>query len=203
MLLLPRQILTSLEDRTVCQDLARLAALEMTLSETETITRFPHLTAGIFKQLIILSAGGNKEVGRICQTVLSTLLARLPFNQSLTLLNNTIKTDTKDRAVVALKNIESLVQRTEERLVRDHAKEIITGLLKVSEFARDDEVLTLVVAGLRQSGQWSEETLSDGSGDSSYHPGRGRSPALLRMSLSPEEKTPLAVHSPTEAEAVT
>ena len=132
MLLLPRQILTSLEDRTVCQDLARLAALEMTLSDTEMITRFPHLTAAIFKQLMILSSGGNKEVARISQTVLSTMLARLPFNQSLTLLNNTIKTDTKDRAVVALKNIETLVQRTEGRLVKDHTKEIITGLLKVS-----------------------------------------------------------------------
>ena len=132
MLLLPRQILTSLEDRTVCQDLARLAALEMTLSETEVITRFPHLTAGIVKQLINLSAGDNKEVARICQTVLSSMLARLPFNQALTLLNNTIKTDTKDRAVVALKNIETLVQRTEGRLVKDHTKEIITGLLKVS-----------------------------------------------------------------------
>merc|ERR1719219_2772363 len=65
-----RQILSSLEDRTVCQDLARLAALEMTLSETEVITRLPHLTAGVYK-----------EVGRICQTVLSSMLARLPLNQ--------------------------------------------------------------------------------------------------------------------------
>ena len=132
MLLLPRQILTSLEDRTVSHDLARLAALEMTLSDTEMMAKFPHLTAAIFKQLLILSSGGNKEVARICQTVLSTMLARLPFNQSLTLLNNTIKTETKDRAVVALKNIDRLIQRTEEKLVKDYTKEITTGLLKVS-----------------------------------------------------------------------
>ena len=132
MLLVPRQILTSLEDRTVSHDLARLAALEMTLSDTEMMAKFPHLTAAIFKQLLILSSGGNKEVARICQTVLSTMLARLPFNQSLTLLNNTIKTETKDRAVVALKNIDRLIQRTEEKLVKDFTKEIITGLLKVS-----------------------------------------------------------------------
>ena len=135
---LPRQILSSLEDRTVCQDLARLAALEMTLSETEVITRFPHLTAGIFKQLINLSAGDNKEVGRICQTVLSSMLARLPFNQALTLLNNTIKTDTKERAVVALKNIDRLIQGTEEKLVKDYTKEITTGLLKVSFSVGED-----------------------------------------------------------------
>ena len=122
----------SLEDRTASHDLARLAALEMTLSDTEMITRFPHLTTAIFKQLMILSSGGKKEGARISQTVLSTMLARLPFNQSLTLLNNTIKTDTKDRAVLALKNIDSLVQSTEERLVRDYTKEIMTGLLQVS-----------------------------------------------------------------------
>ena len=130
--MLPRQILISLEDRTVSQDLARLATLEMTFSEPEMITRFPHLTAAIFKQLIVLSSGGNKEVARICQTVLSTMVTTLPFNQSLTLLNNTIKTDTKERAVVALKNIDRLIQRTEEKLVRDYTKEITTGLLKVS-----------------------------------------------------------------------
>ena len=122
----------SLEDRTVSQDLARLATLEMTFSEPEMITRFPHLTAAIFKQLIVLSSGGNKEVARICQTVLSTMVTTLPFNQSLTLLNNTIKTDTKERAVVALKNIDRLIQRTEEKLVKDYTKEITTGLLKVS-----------------------------------------------------------------------
>ena len=130
--MLPRQILISLEDRTVSQDLARLATLEMTFSEPEMITRFPHLTAAIFKQLIVLSSGGNKEVARICQTVLSTMVTTLPFNQSLTLLNNTIKTDTKERAVVALKNIDRLIQGTEEKLVKDYTKEITTGLLKVS-----------------------------------------------------------------------
>ena len=133
-----RQILTFLEDSSVVsQDLARLAALELTLSDTESLSKFPHLTAGIFKQLVVLSSGSNKEVGRNCQTVLHTLLATLPFNQSVTLLNNTIRTDTKERAVVALKNFDRLLQNTEEKLVKDNTKDIILGLLKVYNICSD------------------------------------------------------------------
>ena len=118
----------------VSQDLARLAALELTLSDSENLSKFPHLTAGIFKQLVVLSSGSNKEVARNCQTVLHTLLATLPFNQSVTLLNNTIKTDTKERAVVALKNLDKLLQNTEEKMVKDNTKDIILGLLKVYKY---------------------------------------------------------------------
>ena len=58
-------------------------------------------------------------------------------------------------------------------------------------------------SGLRQSGQRGEETLGDGTGEPPHRPGGGDSPASLRMSLGTEEKTPLALHSETETEAVT
>ena len=58
-------------------------------------------------------------------------------------------------------------------------------------------------SGLRQSGQRGEETVGDGAGDTSHQTGGGDSHALLGMSLNTEEKTPLALHSETETEAVT
>ena len=116
----------------VSHDLARLAALEMTLSDSESVTKFPHLTAGVFKQLVVLSCGSNKEVGRTCQTVLLTMLHTLPFNQAVTLLTNTARTDTKERAVLALQNIDRLLQNTEEKLVKENTKDIVQCLLKVS-----------------------------------------------------------------------
>ena len=112
-------------------DLARLAALQMTLSDSESLARFPHITATIYRQLVLLSTGNNKEVGRICQTVLQTMLATLPFNQSVSLINNTVRTESKERAVIALKSLDSLLQKTEENLVRDNTKDIINCLLKV------------------------------------------------------------------------
>ena len=115
----------------MCEDLARLAAVQMSLTDSESLASFPHLTAAIYRQLVILATGNNKEVARICQTVLTAMLATLPFNQSVTLLNNTVKTEGKERAVIALKSMDRLLQKTGEAVVRDYTKDIIHCLLKV------------------------------------------------------------------------
>ena len=86
-------------------------------------------------QLIIRTAGDVKEVSRICGGILSGMLRALPFVQSITLINNVIKTESAPRIVVALKLLDKLFKVVEEKQIKDHTKEIILGLLKVTKVA--------------------------------------------------------------------
>merc|ERR1712198_188918 len=125
-----RQIHTFLESEGVGLDLARLSALEPTLSDVTIITRYPHLTAVIFKQLVILTSGDNKEVSRISGSILSSTLTSLPFIQSMTLVNNVIKNETKEKVVAVLKRYNTLLMVTNIKLILEHKKDIMTGLIK-------------------------------------------------------------------------
>merc|ERR1712244_60122 len=58
------------------------------------------------------------------------MLHTLPFNQAVTLLTNTARADTKERTVLALQNIDRLLQNTEEKLVKENTKDIVQCLLK-------------------------------------------------------------------------
>ena len=93
--------------------------------------RYPHLTAVIFKQLVILTAGDNKEVSRISGSILSSTLTSLPFIQSMTLVNNVIKNETKEKVVAVLKRYNDLLMVTNIKLILEHKKDIMTGLIKV------------------------------------------------------------------------
>ena len=130
-----RQILNYIEKGSIETDLARLSALEPTLTDSVIVTKYPHLTAAIFMQLIIRTAGDVKEVSRICGGILSGMLRALPFVQSITLINNVIKTESATRIVVALKLLDKLFKVVEEKQIKDHTKEIILGLLKVTKVA--------------------------------------------------------------------
>ena len=93
--------------------------------------RYPHLTAVIFKQLVILTSGDNKEVSRISGSILSSTLTSLPFIQSMTLVNNVIKNETKEKVVAVLKRYNDLLMVTNIKLILEHKKDIMTGLIKV------------------------------------------------------------------------
>ena len=93
--------------------------------------RYPHLTAVIFKQLVILTSGDNKEVSRISGSILSSTLTSLPFIQSMTLVNNVIKNETKEKVVAVLKRYNTLLMVTNIKLILEHKKDIMTGLIKV------------------------------------------------------------------------
>ena len=131
-----RQILNYIEKGSIESDLARLSALEPTLTDSVIVTRYPHLTAAIFMQLVIRTAGDVKEVSRICGGILSGMLRALPFVQSVTLVNNVIRTESAPRVVVALKQLDKLLKVVEEKQIKDYTKEIILGLLKVNKFNR-------------------------------------------------------------------
>ena len=128
-----RQILNYIEKGSIESDLARLSALEPTVTDSVIVTRYPHLTAAIFMQLVIRTAGDVKEVSRICGGMLSGMLRALPFVQSVTLVNNVIRTESSPRVVVALKQLDKLLKHVEEKHVKDNTKEIILGLLKVNK----------------------------------------------------------------------
>ena len=93
--------------------------------------RYPHLTAVIFKQLVILTSGDNKEVSRISGSILSSTLTSLPFIQSMTLVNNVIKNETKEKVVAVLKRYNDLLMVTNIKLILERKKDIMTGLIKV------------------------------------------------------------------------
>ena len=131
-----RQILNYIEKGSIESDLARLSALEPTLTDSVTVTKYPHLTAAIFLQLVIRTAGEVKEVSRICGGILSGMLCALPFVQSITLVNNVIRTESAPRVVVALKQLDKLLNIVEEKQLKDYTKEIIHGLLKVRLWQR-------------------------------------------------------------------
>ena len=108
-----RQILNFLEAGAVEQDLARLSALQPTLSDSAVVTKFPHLTAAIFSQLVNLSSGSSKEVSRITNGLLDAMLQSLPFVQSIRLINNVIRTASSDKIVTGLKSLDKLLKQSE------------------------------------------------------------------------------------------
>ena len=94
------------------------------------ITRFPHLTAAIFATLLTLSSGDNKEVARITGEVLASMLRSLPFVQSLTLVNNVIRTEPSSKIVIAVKNLNKLLASVDIKYIKEYTKDIMAGLLK-------------------------------------------------------------------------
>ena len=128
-----RQILNFLEAGAVEQDLARLSALQPTLSDSAVVTKFPHLTAAIFSQLVNLSSGSSKEVSRITNGLLDAMLQSLPFVQSMRLINNVIRTASSDKIVTGLKSLDKLLKQSDLKHLKEHLKESLLGLLKVSE----------------------------------------------------------------------
>lgn len=129
-----RQILNFLEAGAVEQDLARLSALQPTLSDSAVVTKFPHLTAAIFSQLVNLSSGSSKEVSRITNGLLDAMLQSLPFVQSIRLINNVIRTASSDKIVTGLKSLDKLLKQSDLKHLKEHLKESLLGLLKVSEW---------------------------------------------------------------------
>lgn len=123
-------MLNLLESSGVGSDLARLAALEPLLSDPEVVTKYPHLTAAIFSQLLTLSSGDNKEVARITSEVLASMLRSLPFVQSLTLVNNVIRTEPSRKIVIAVKNLNKLLASVDIKYIKEYTKDIMLGLLK-------------------------------------------------------------------------
>ena len=123
-------MLNLLESSGVGSDLARLAALEPLLSDPEVVTKYPHLTAAIFSQLLTLSSGDNKEVARITSEVLTSMLRSLPFVQSLTLVNNVIRTEPSRKIVIAVKNLNKLLASVDIKYIKEYTKDIMLGLLK-------------------------------------------------------------------------
>ena len=125
-----RQILNFLE--AGARDLARLSALQPCLSDCVVMTRFPHLTAAIFSQLVNLTSGVNKEAGRIAGGLLESLLVSLPFVQSVRLVNNVVRAAAHHKTVAVLKTLDKLIQQTDHKHLREYTRELMAGLLKVS-----------------------------------------------------------------------
>ena len=123
-------VLNLLESSGAGSDLARLAALEPLLSEAGVVTRYPHLTAALFSQLLTLSSGDSKEVARITTEVLTSMLRALPFVQSLTLVNNVIRTEPSRKIVIAVKNLNKLLASVDINYIKEYTKDIMLGLLK-------------------------------------------------------------------------